>query len=108
MGMGNMNKMMKQVQKMQSEIAKKQAELEEQVVEASAGGGAVKASANGKGELVEIQIDADILDPDDVEMVQDMVLAAANEAIRSAQKMVSDEMAKITGKMKIPGMPGMF
>ncbi|SMB87106.1 hypothetical protein SAMN00017405_1234 [Desulfonispora thiosulfatigenes DSM 11270] len=108
MGFGNMNKMMKQVQKMQKEMAKVQEELEQKTVEATAGGGAVTVVANGKNEILEIKIDPEILDPEDAEMVQDIIMAACNEALRNAQEMVASEMAKVTGKMNIPGMPGMF
>ncbi|MGI6553966.1 MAG: YbaB/EbfC family nucleoid-associated protein [Bacillota bacterium] len=104
MGMGNMNKMMKQVQKMQAQMAKLQEELEERVVEASAGGEAVTVKVNGKQEVLEIKIDPDVVDPDDVEMLEDLVLAAVNEALRSAQEMVASEMGKITGGMNIPGL----
>jgi nucleoid-associated protein EbfC len=103
-GMGNMGGMMKQVQKMQKDMAKLQGELEQKEVEITAGGGAVKVVANGKKELVAIEIDKDVVDPDDVEMLQDLVLAATNEALRKAEKMVSDEMQKITGGMNITGL----
>lgn len=108
MGLGNMNKMMKQVQQMQAKMTKLQAELEERTVEATVGGGAVRVVANGKNEIVEIEIKPEVLDPEDVEMVQDLIMAACNEALRSAQTMASEEMAKITGGLNIPGMPGMF
>lgn len=108
MGFGNMNKMMKQVQQMQTKMAKLQAELEEKTVEASAGGGAVRVLVNGKNEILEINIEPEVLDPDDVEMLQDLIMAACNEALRNAQNMVSEEMSKITGGLKVPGMPGMF
>jgi nucleoid-associated protein EbfC len=101
---GNMGGMMKQVQKMQKDMAKLQGELEEKEVEVTAGGGAVKVVANGKKELVAIEIDKDVVDPDDVEMLQDLVLAATNEALRKAEKMVSDEMQKITGGLNVPGL----
>ncbi|MBS4024642.1 MAG: YbaB/EbfC family nucleoid-associated protein [Clostridia bacterium] len=104
MDFGNMNKMMKQVQKMQADMAKMQEELAERTVEATAGGGAVKVVANGKQEVVSIAISPEAVDPDDVEMLQDMILAAVNEALRKAQEMVSGEMGKITGGMKIPGL----
>lgn len=103
-GMGNMGNMMKQVQKMQKDMAKLQGELELKEVEVTAGGGAIKVKANGKKELVAIEIDKDVVDPDDVEMLQDLVLAACNEALRNAEKMVSDEMQKITGGMNLPGL----
>lgn len=103
-GMGNMNNMMKQVQKMQKKMAELQKELEEREVEASAGGGAVNVKVNGKKEVLSITIDKDVVDPDDVEMLQDLVLAAVNEALRSAEEMMASEMAKITGGMNIPGL----
>jgi len=107
-GGGNINKMMKQVQQMQAKMAKLQEELEQKTVEATAGGGVVRVVANGKNEIVEIEIKPEVLDPEDPEMVQDLVLAACNEALRKAQDMVAEEMGKITGGLKLPGMPGMF
>lgn len=104
MGMGNMNKMMKQAQKMQKQMAELQEELEKREVEATAGGGMVKVVATGKQELKSIEIDPEALDPDDVELLQDMVLAAVNEALRKAQEMYQEEMKKITGGMNIPGL----
>lgn len=101
---GNMGNMMKQVQKMQKQMTDMQAELNEKEFEASAGGGAVTVKANGKKEVVSITIDKDVVDPDDVEMLQDLVLAATNEALRGAEEMVSKEMGKITGGMNIPGL----
>ncbi|MBF7097201.1 YbaB/EbfC family nucleoid-associated protein [Alkalibacter mobilis] len=103
-GAGNMNNMMKQVQKMQQEMQRVQAEVQEREVEATAGGGAVKAVATGKKELVSIKIDPEVVDEDDVEMLEDMVLAAVNEALRKAEEMVSQEMGKVTGGMNIPGL----
>ncbi len=103
-GMGNMQKMMKQVQKMQADMAKLQEVLGEKTVETSAGGGAVKIIMNGKQEVKEITIDPEILQPEEVEMVQDLLMAAFNEALRKSQDMVSQEMSKITGGLKIPGM----
>jgi len=102
--MGNMNKMMKQVQKIQQDIARLQEELQERTVEATAGGGVVKAVANGKKELASIEIKPEAVDPDDVEMLQDLILAAVNEALQKAEQMVSQEMAKITGGLNIPGL----
>lgn len=101
---GNMNKMMKQVQKMQKDMMKLQDELMEKTVEATAGGGVVKAVANGKKELVSIELDPEVVDPDDVEMLADLVMAAVNEALQKAEDMVTKEMSKITGGMKMPGM----
>ena len=106
MGFGNMNKMMKQVQKMQGEMAKIQSELEEESYEATSGGGVVKVVVNGKNEILDIKIDPEVLDPDDVEMLQDLILAATNEALKKAQETMATEMNKLTGNMKIPGMPG--
>jgi DNA-binding YbaB/EbfC family protein len=103
-GMGNMNNMLRQAQKMQKEMAKLQAELEERTVEASAGGGAVTVIATGKKEIQEITIKPEAVDPDDVEMLQDLVLAAVNEALRKAEEMVSAEMGKITGGLNLGGM----
>lgn len=104
MGGGNMGNMMKQVQKMQKEMTEMQGQLDEKEFEASAGGGAITVTANGKKEVVNIVIDKDVVDPDDVEMLQDLVLAATNEALRGAEEMVSKEMGKITGGMNIPGL----
>ncbi len=98
-GMGggmNMN-MIKQAQKMQQDMMKAQEELETAEYEASAGGGVVKAVANGKRELVSIVIEPDAVDPDDVEMLQDLVIAAVNEALRKAETAMSESMSKITG-----------
>ncbi|HHY59791.1 MAG TPA: YbaB/EbfC family nucleoid-associated protein [Clostridia bacterium] len=104
MGMGNMAKMMKQVQKMQQDMAKLQEELAHKTVNATAGGGVVEVVANGKQEIVSIKISPDAVDPDDVEMLEDLVLAAVNEALRKAQEMAAAEMSKITGNLKIPGL----
>ncbi|MDN5344348.1 MAG: nucleoid-associated protein EbfC [Clostridia bacterium] len=103
MGMNNINKMMKQMQKMQAQITKLQDELGERTVEATAGGGAVVAVANGRQEIVSIKIDPAAVDPEDVEMLQDLVLAAVNEALHQSQEMVTREMGKITGNIKMPG-----
>ncbi|HCX65954.1 MAG TPA: YbaB/EbfC family nucleoid-associated protein [Eubacteriaceae bacterium] len=103
-GMGNMNNMMKQVQKMQQDMQKVQGELEEKEVEASAGGGAVTVVATGKRQVVSIKINPEAVDEDDVEMLEDLVLAAVNEALKKAEDMVNSEMEKITGGMNIPGL----
>lgn len=105
-GMGNMNNMMKQVQKMQKDMAKLQEEIEQRNVEASAGGGAVTVVANGKKEIQSITIKPEAVDPDDVEMLQDLIMAAVNEAIRQADEMISREMGKLTGGLNLPG--GLF
>jgi len=100
-GMGNM---MKQAQKLQSKMLRLQEELAEKTVEASAGGGMVKAVANGKQQIVSVQIEKEVVDPDDVEMLQDLVLAAVNDALARSQEMVSAEMSKLTGGLNIPGL----
>lgn len=100
----NMNNLMKQAQKMQKQMEQMQAELEEKIFETTSGGGAVKVSISGKKEIKNIEISPDVVDPDDVEMLQDLILTAVNEAIRQADEAVSSEMGKITGG----GMPGLF
>ncbi|KUO49636.1 MAG: nucleoid-associated protein [Desulfitibacter sp. BRH_c19] len=104
MGMANMGKMMKQVQKMQADMKKMQAEMETRTLEATAGGGAVKVIANGKQEILSIVISPEAVDPEDVEMLQDMILAAVNEALQKTQEMMQEEMQKITGGLSIPGV----
>ena len=100
----NFQNLMKQAQKLQEKMAKVQQELATKTVEAAAGGGMVTAVVNGKFELLAIRIEKDVVNPDDVEMLQDLIVAAVNEGIRKAQEMASAEMAKATGGMKIPGM----
>ncbi|UCD35276.1 MAG: YbaB/EbfC family nucleoid-associated protein [Nitrospiraceae bacterium] len=100
--------LMKQAQKMQQEIGKIQEESKKKTVEASAGGGMVVAVASGAMEIVSLKIEKDVVTPDDVEMLQDLVVAAVNEALRRAQQMVTDDMSKLTGGMNIPGMGNMF
>ena len=102
--MKGLGKMMKQAQQLQSKMFKLQEELAEKTVETSSGGGMVKVVANGKQQLVSIQIEQEVVDPDDVEMLQDLVLAAVNDALTKAQEMVSEEMSKLTGGMNIPGL----
>lgn len=101
---GNMNNMLKQVQKMQKEMEKLQEEVEQREVEASAGGGAVTVKVNGKREILDIAIQPAVVDPDDIEMLQDLILAAANEALRKAEEMMAKEMGKVTGGMSLPGL----
>ncbi|MCX8129578.1 MAG: YbaB/EbfC family nucleoid-associated protein [Clostridia bacterium] len=105
-GGGNIGNLMKQAQKMQKDMAKVQEELELKTVEATAGGGAITVIATGKKEIKEINIKAEVVDPDDVEMLQDLILAAVNEALRKADEMVSSEMGKVTGGLG--GFPGLF
>ena len=97
MGQPNLNQMMKQVQKMQADMAKAQEELKNEIVEASAGGGMVTVKISGELELKELTIDPDAVDPEDVEMLQDMVQAAVNEAIRSAQELAASKMNAAAG-----------
>jgi len=101
---GNMNNMMKQVQKMQANMEKTQKEIEEREFEASAGGGAVVVKVNGKKELIDIVLKEEVVDPDDIEMLQDLILAAVNEALRVAEETAAKEMSKLTGGMNIPGL----
>jgi DNA-binding YbaB/EbfC family protein len=96
--------MMKQVQKMQADMASAQEKLKDEVVEASAGGGMVKAKMSGDLRLLDLQIDPQAADPEDVELLQDMVLAAINEALRSAQELAASKLGGITGGMGLPGL----
>lgn len=100
----NMNKMMKQVQEMQRQMAKAQEELAAQEIEASAGGGMVTVKVTGDLRIVSIKIDPGAVDTDDIEMLEDMVLAATNEALRSAQELASSKMSGLTGGLNIPGL----
>jgi len=100
-GMGNM---MKQAQKLQSRMLKLQEELADRTVETTAGGGMIKVVANGRQQVVSITMDKEVVDPNDVEMLQDLILAAVNDALAKAQEMVSSEMGKITGGFNLPGM----
>lgn len=105
MNTANMGKMMKQMQKLQAEMARVQEELASARIEARAGGGVVRAVANGHGELVEIEIDPSVVDPADVGLLADLVLAAVNEAQRNARSMAESRMGALTGGLQIPGMP---
>ena len=98
-GMGgmNMNALMKQAQKMQKQMAETQQALAEQVIETTSGGGAVKISITGKKEIKEIKINPDVVDPDDVEMLEDLILSAVNEALRQADEMANGAMSRIAG-----------
>lgn len=107
-GMGggpqNMNSMLRQAQKMQEDMANLQAELEEREYEVSAGGGVVSVKINGKREVLSINIEPEIVDPDDIETLSDILIAAVNEAIKKVDETSENEMSKITGQMNIPGM----
>lgn len=100
----NMGNLMKQAEKMQKDMMKMQEELEEKTVEATSGGGAVTVVVSGKKDLKEIKIKPEVVDPEDVEMLQDLIIAAVNEALRKAEEMASSEMKRITGG----GIPGLF
>jgi len=100
-GMGNM---MKQAQQLQSKMLKMQEEMAEKTVETSAGGGMVKVVASGKQQILSIQVEKEVVDPEDVEMLQDLILSAVNEALSKSQEMVAAEMSKLTGGMNIPGI----
>ncbi len=104
MGGGNMGNMMKQMQKMQKQMEDMQVELEAREVEASSGGGAVKVTVNGKKEVLSIAIDESVVDPEDIEMLQDLVLVAVNDALNKAEEMMNNEMKKLTGGLNIPGL----
>jgi len=96
--------LMRQAQKLQEEMMKAQEEAKKKTVEATAGGGMVTVVASGSGEIVSIKIEKDVVNPDDVEMLQDLILAATNEAIRRAQELVQGDMSKLTGGLNMPGM----
>ena len=103
----NMNQMLRQVQQMQAEMEKAQESLKDEVVEASAGGGMVTVKVNGEMEILELKIDKEAVDPDDVELLQDMVQAAVNEALRSAQELAANKLGAVTGGLGGMGLPGM-
>ena len=107
--MANMQNMMKQMQKMQRNMAKLQEELAETPVEGTAGGGVVKVTVNGANQVLAIELAEEVVDPDDIEMLQDLIVAAANDAINNAQKLSEERMGALTKGMKLPGgMGGLF
>jgi len=95
---------MKQAQKMQAKMAELQEELADRVVESTSGGGMVRVQANGRQEILSIAIEPDVVDPEDIEMLQDLIVAAVNEALHKSQEMMAEEMKKLTGGMSIPGL----
>ena len=103
-GPNNMQAMLKQAQKMQEDMQLKQEELEAREYEVAAGGGVVNVKINGKKEILSVKIDPEVVDPDDVETLEDLVTAAVNEAIKTVEAISAEEMQKITGSMSIPGM----
>lgn len=105
MAKGGMNHIFKQAQKMQKRMLEIQEELANKTVEATVGGGMVTVIANGQQELISITISPDVIDPGDIEMLQDLIIAAVNEARRKSQELMTEEMSKLTGGIKIPGLP---
>ena len=106
-GGGNMQQQLKQLQAMQAEMEKAQEEIKEKEITTTAGGGAVEVTINGNKEITKLTIDKDVVDPDDVEMLQDLVIAAVNEAIRQIEELAENEMNKITGPLSGMGFPGL-
>ncbi len=100
----NLSHLMKQAQKLQSKMAELQAELGNRTVSAQSGGGMVEATVNGRQELLALRIDPEVANPDDVEMLQDLILAAVNEALNRAREMLAQEMGKLTGGLPLPGL----
>ena len=106
-GIPNMGNLMKQAQQFQNRMAKLQQELGQKTIEATSGGGMVTVVVNGQQELLSIKIDPEVVDPEDIEMLQDLILAAVNDGMARAKKMVNDEMSKLTGGLNLPNIPGM-
>lgn len=107
-GAGNMQDMLKQAQKLQEDMANLEKELEGREYEVSAGGGAVTVKINGKKQILALDIAPEIVDPDDIETLSDILVAAVNEAIKKVNETNSEEMSKVTGALNLPGLPGMF
>ena len=107
-GIPNMGNLMKQAQQFQSKMSKLQEELEDRTVETSAGGGMVTVVVNGRQELISVKIDPEVVDPDDTEMLQDLIMAAVNDGITKAKDMVNEEMKKLTQGLNLPNIPGLF
>ncbi len=107
-GIPNIGQLMKQAQQFQSKIAKLQEELGNEIVEASAGGGMVTVAVNGRQEVLSVNIDPEVINPDDTEMLQDLIIAAINDALSRAKTMMNEEMGKLTKGMNIPGLSGLL
>ncbi len=103
-GGGNMNNMMKQIEKLQKEMADMQENLKNEEISATSGGGAVTATVNGNKEVISIKLDKEAVDPEDVEMLEDLIVAAVNEALRNAENKMNSKMSKLTGGLNIPGL----
>ena len=101
---GGMGNLMKQAQQMQQKMMKLQEEIAQKTLDASVGGGMVTVTVNGKSEVLRIKIEPQVVDPNDVEMLEDLIVAGVNEAVRKAQEMMAEEMSKLTGGLKIPGL----
>jgi len=102
----DMNKLMRQAQKLQEEMERVQKEIAARTVEATSGGGMVRAKVTGDKQLVELVLDRKVVDPDDVEMLQDLIIAAVSEAFRQAEEMAANEMGRLAGGLGLPGLPG--
>ena len=103
-GNANINQMMKQAKKMQQQLEQAKAEAEEKVISASAGGGAITLEMNGRQEVLSLTLKPEVVDPEDLDMLQDLIIAAVNDAIKTSQEMVSSEITKITGGFSLPGL----
>jgi DNA-binding YbaB/EbfC family protein len=107
-GIPNMGQIMKQAQQFQAKMAKMQEELGDRTVEATSGGGMVSVVVNGRQEVVSIKIEREVIDPDDAEMLQDLIMAAVNDGMAKAKEMVNEEMGKLTKGLNLPNIPGLF
>jgi DNA-binding YbaB/EbfC family protein len=107
-GIPNLGNLMKQAQQFQAKFAKLQEELSEKTVEGTAGGGMVTVVANGRQEILSVKIEREVVDPEDIEMLQDLILAAVNDGLTKAKNMMNEEMGKITQGLNLPNIPGLF
>jgi nucleoid-associated protein EbfC len=107
-GIPNMGQIMKQAQQFQAKMAKIQEELAEKTVEASSGGGMVNVVVNGKQEILSIRIDPEVVNPEELEMLQDLIMAAVNDGMARAKNMINEEMGQLTKGMNLPNIPGLF
>ena len=106
-GIPNMGNLLKQAQQFQTKMAKLQEELGDRTVEASSGGGMVTVVVNGRQEIISISIDPEVINPDDLEMLQDLIMAAVNDGVSKAKDMVNEEMGKLTSGLNLPNIPGL-